>query len=123
MEFGQHCYCGADFTHGGNGTVLPWSSCNVACAGQTSENCGGSSKLSLYRNAALTPARPILTKGWSAAGCLAKPASSHNLGAFVTTSTSMTIEKCVGVCAQRNFTLAGLESAVSDLYTMWIRIY
>ncbi|KIM95067.1 hypothetical protein OIDMADRAFT_149202 [Oidiodendron maius Zn] len=46
VEFAQECYCGVVL---GNGTTLIDSStCDMACTGDSSEICGGSSALDLY---------------------------------------------------------------------------
>ena len=54
VEFGQECYCGVVL---GNGT-LPTSGCNKPCKGDSTEICGGSSKLNLFVASDLESSQP-----------------------------------------------------------------
>lgn len=49
LQFGEQCWCGNTLdTAGGAGAVLPSSSCNSPCNGDTTTLCGGTWALSLY---------------------------------------------------------------------------
>jgi hypothetical protein len=46
VEYGRECYCGVVL---GNGTVsAPQTECNVACAGDKTQSCGGPSRLNIF---------------------------------------------------------------------------
>jgi len=48
LENGKDCYCGNATTNGAS--TAPDSDCNIMCAGDASENCGGTYSLGLYWN-------------------------------------------------------------------------
>jgi len=53
MEYGTECYGGYFITPGS--VHAAESSCNVGCAGNSSQLCGGGYRIQLYRNTYLTP--------------------------------------------------------------------
>lgn len=47
LEYGDECYC--DFTLQNNGVIeISEDSCSMACAGNSSETCGGLNALNLF---------------------------------------------------------------------------
>jgi len=51
-EYAQECYCGNSFANGGTGQLIePWL-CDAPCKGRSTENCGGSRTLTLYKASA-----------------------------------------------------------------------
>ena len=44
-EFADECYCGLSFSNGGAPT--PLSDCNMPCAGNATEFCGGPNRLNV----------------------------------------------------------------------------
>ena len=48
VEYAQECYCGNSFTNGGGASAS--SGCTMACNGDITQSCGGSSRLSVFSN-------------------------------------------------------------------------
>lgn len=97
---GNTCYCGNTISNGG--TLQPSAgSCNINCAGNTAQICGGSSSISLYG--------PSST--WNYAGCYGDASSTRPLAAVWVNSaySGMTVENCQSYCGANNYTFAGLE--------------
>lgn len=138
VEFGRECYCGDSLT---NGASLDKTSttCNMACSGNPSINCGGSNGLQLYENpsvynaktqsiaassssvyaagaAATAAVMSKLPNGWGPAkvGCIQEVSGRALTGASAFDSL-LTIEKCVSFCSNKGFSIAGLEYA-SECY-------
>lgn len=74
-EYGVQCFCD-NFVYNGGSLATSQSDCNVACPGNTAENCGAGNRLSMYSKgtpqvysapAAQTSGLPT---GWSYQGCL-----------------------------------------------------
>ncbi|OBZ65507.1 putative fungistatic metabolite [Grifola frondosa] len=129
MEYGRECYCGNTFANGG-GAALAASSCNFPCAADKANTCGGNWALSLYKQGSVDIAQlPApsqntstststsssgsnssinLPRGWSAGGC-ALDTPQRTLNAYAFTGADMTVTNCVAACADKGFTIAGLE--------------
>jgi hypothetical protein len=100
-EAGNQCFCGDTFT---GGTVLPSSSCYVACAGNSSESCGASWVMDLY-NATGATVKPNGIDGF--AGCYTDTAT---LNGYSYSSSFMNSNVCLAQCKSRGFTYAGTEN-------------
>lgn len=63
--------CGNSIVNGG--TPISASKCNMACAGNSSEFCGGPNALNVYNNtAAVSKPAPVITSqigNWTSIGC------------------------------------------------------
>ncbi|KAI6128107.1 copper radical oxidase-like protein [Pisolithus croceorrhizus] len=120
VEYANECYCGMTLDNGSGPT--PASSCDMTCAGNASEYCGGPDHLNLY-NYTGTPATtdntgggtsteffitPSLSGGWTYGGCYVDNANGRVLGDELD-SNDMTVESCVAHCTADSFTIAGLE--------------
>ncbi|KZT55639.1 WSC-domain-containing protein, partial [Calocera cornea HHB12733] len=53
VEYGSQCFCGNTLANGAGGTTAS-SDCNMACAGNSAETCGGSYRLNLYSHIGAT---------------------------------------------------------------------
>lgn len=116
VEYSSQCFVGNTIVP--PATVLndtsspPSSQCNMICAGDSSEICGGSGVLSVYTNPKYT-ANPIATTpigGYVAAGCLTDSQNSVGLRALDGPSmadASMTEELCVSYCQNSSYRYAG----------------
>jgi glucan 1,3-beta-glucosidase len=49
VEYGQECYCDNTLQHGGGPAPDGGALCNMACAGNSAETCGGPNRLDLYQ--------------------------------------------------------------------------
>ncbi|KAI9462093.1 copper radical oxidase-like protein [Boletus coccyginus] len=125
-EYADECYCDSTLNHGSAPT--PLTDCDMACAGNSSEYCGGPNRLNLYNNTASgststgggttggggTSTGGGTTSGsgvpgtWSYAACYVDNANGRVLGNELDSSTT-TVESCIAYCSSSNFTLAGIE--------------
>ena len=49
VEYADECYCGNTFSNGGGPAPDGASGCNMVCAGNSSEYCGGPNRLDVYK--------------------------------------------------------------------------
>lgn len=101
VENGNECYCGNTLTNNGaSGTVIAESNCATACAGDTSQKCGGGWTVGTSQKTTVT---------FTALGCYVD-GSDRMLRAYTTAlSSSMTTEKCLGICLERGYKLAATQ--------------
>jgi len=117
VENGSNCFC-SNVTTAGSASA-PDSACNVVCAGNSSETCGGSSSLNIFSNGA--PPGPIPTivpsveaPAFQLAGCYNDSNSQMTLSTQVTVQGAQfnnTVGNCIDSCNSAGFTVAGLEFA------------
>lgn len=128
VEYSHECYCGNSFSNGGT-QQKDMSGCNMPCAGNASEYCGGSNRLNVYNFNNTFPASAIPTAGVSASSTQSAPASASTsavpnwayLGCYTdathtrtllnvqAANNAPTVETCISACAQGGYTLAGVE--------------
>ncbi|KAJ7479512.1 glyoxal oxidase N-terminus-domain-containing protein [Mycena latifolia] len=123
-EFADECFCGPAIVNGG--APEPASDCNMACAGNISEFCGGPNRLTVYNYTGTDlPPPPVGGGGGGAAGGVTAiatdlPSPWAYVGCFVdgatgrvltteTDNANLTMEICVATCDAQNFTIAGGE--------------
>ncbi|KAK0111496.1 hypothetical protein ONS95_001851 [Cadophora gregata] len=103
-EYSSECYCGNTLP------TVSSSSCNMGCsASGSTEICGGPNALSVSTNSALVTSN-IAAASWFAQGCYSDNYPSRVLASTSTTSSTLTIEKCITFCNGAGYTLAGLEN-------------
>ena len=130
-EYGDECYCD-NFIN--PSALLNQAKCYYACAGNSTENCGGANRISLYNNTLFNPTNVNTALPTAAAGASiptatvpAAPLASNYLGcatdlvtsgqralanATLLNSVNMTIEMCATYCTvTNNYALYGLEYA------------
>ncbi|KAG4411385.1 hypothetical protein IFR04_015473 [Cadophora malorum] len=126
VEYSQQCWCGNSFANGG--TLAPTtpdglSGCNMLCAGNLSEYCGGGNRLNVYNFnnaiATITASAPAPTGTgpaikptigpYSYYGCQTEGTTARALAGAAMASDSMTLEMCQAFCAAGNFALFGVE--------------
>ena len=66
-EYSQECYCGNALV--GGSVAAPAGDCNMGCSGNSSEACGGPSRLTVFENPALIPVHDPGPNGWTLIGC------------------------------------------------------
>lgn len=103
VEFGDECWC--DNVIRGIGTSVSSTDCNMPCSGNTSETCGGSNRINVYR---FTPSGSFVP-----IGCYTDSRSNRTLG-FVgdfpgAKEEGMIIEPCQGACQNAGYVFAGVE--------------
>ena len=55
VEFGQECYCGNTLANGLGQPLSDDSQCNMPCAGDNSEQCGGNWVMNLFKSQTSAP--------------------------------------------------------------------
>ncbi|RFU33902.1 hypothetical protein B7463_g2402, partial [Scytalidium lignicola] len=113
VEYADECYCGNSLQ---NGAAPASSGCNMACAGNSAETCGGSNRLNIYSHGGSTspPPPPPPSGGWKLLGCYTDSVAARTLanGEGVTGGpTAMTVELCQAACSAGGFSYAGVEYA------------
>lgn len=130
-EYSVQCFCGSSFAAGAGPT--PLSDCNMVCAGNSSEFCGGPNRLNVYNYTGSLPSGPSnpgggngggggggagsgvspvesgLPTGWTYAACYVDNAFGRIFQTQLPDDPNLTVESCVSSCNSQNFTLAGME--------------
>ncbi|KAJ7173130.1 glyoxal oxidase N-terminus-domain-containing protein [Mycena crocata] len=111
VEYASECYCGDKFqaTASGGGSAAPAGDCSMACAGESTQQCGAGNRLSMY--SIVVAVAPVLPTGWTYAGCVQEPSSGRTLANYSFTDPGMTVDKCVATCNSKGFRMAGAEYA------------
>jgi hypothetical protein len=113
LEYTRECYCGSALV---NGAALAGADnqCNMPCSGNSSEICGGPSRMSIYAvgNMTITPV-PVVQKtnlptGWSYQGCL-QDTVQRVLPFQIDMLTNLTASACLTLCGQYGYNAAGME--------------
>ncbi|EPS39555.1 hypothetical protein H072_6644 [Dactylellina haptotyla CBS 200.50] len=107
LESAKQCFCsdniGYDRQPGQTG-------CTAACAGDSSQICGGSSRLSIYQNTKWSPTVvPADVLGWQYSGCWSE-ISGRAIRGYSFSSTGMSTSLCISTCKSKGYTVAGLEN-------------
>ncbi|EIN04521.1 galactose oxidase [Punctularia strigosozonata HHB-11173 SS5] len=133
MEYADECYCDAAIENGGAPT--PLGDCDMTCAGNSTEFCGGSNRLNVYNYTGTdlpprtpgnnggggggggnngAPVFPVLSglpSGWTYAACYVDNANGRVFTTELNDNPTLTVEGCINSCRSQNFTLAGMEFA------------
>ncbi|KIP07197.1 hypothetical protein PHLGIDRAFT_513029 [Phlebiopsis gigantea 11061_1 CR5-6] len=126
-EFATQCFCGLDFAAGSGPT--PLADCDMPCAGNSSEFCGGPNRLNVYNFTGTLPHGPTpvggggggvpvfpVTSGlptpWEYAACYVDNAFGRILPTELPDNQNLTVESCIDSCSSQNFTLAAMEFSV-----------
>ncbi|CAG7852527.1 SubName: Full=Related to glyoxal oxidase {ECO:0000313/EMBL:CCA74839.1} [Serendipita indica DSM 11827] len=102
LEWGQGPFCGPSLPP----TQVTDGRCNMPCQGDTTEICGGSLGLSVYR---YTSSNLTNYKTWSYDNCYVDSIWNRVLPNSKFVSGPMTIEKCLDACDAAGYTYAGLK--------------
>lgn len=116
----NECYCGNSLTNNGaTGAVVASSNCASACAGDSSQKCGGGYYMNVYSKAAVRFLSMVISfcilltlsvriTQWTSQGCYIDTDPRILRGSF-TDASGMTTEKCIGICSAAGYTIAGTE--------------
>lgn len=102
LEYGGECWCGN--TLNSKATQVNLTDCNMACTGNTTEYCGGSSRLNLYAKNGTTPGgstgptNKAAVGSYGFQGCYTEATSSRALSSSSYADDSMTLESCAAFC-------------------------
>jgi hypothetical protein len=127
VEYANECYCDSQIAASAESS----SACTMACAGNSTEICGGSNAINIYNST--TPASTGTggpAKGVNATeilpftyqGCYTdNNASGRALMYQQPDNTSMTVESCISVCSGLGYTIAGMEYSKQCFCDNYIR--
>jgi len=105
LEFATQCYCGDQLTS--QATQVTERGCFQACAGDKTQTCGGSSRLSLWgtgKPIILQPPRnPSSVGSYKYAGCYKDNQGRKAMPVGKPGGSSLTLEKCATACAGYNY--------------------
>ncbi|RDW68089.1 hypothetical protein BP6252_09485 [Coleophoma cylindrospora] len=106
LEYGGECW--ADTTL--EATNASTSDCKMTCSGNTTQICGGASRLTVYHRRNSTTPKPsansAAARGFAAIGCVAEPLNGRLLATQLAARDNMTVEACMGLVQEAN-TVAG----------------
>ncbi|CAK5270562.1 unnamed protein product [Mycena citricolor] len=134
-EYAAQCYCGTSIYV--NASKISTASCNMLCAGDGQQFCGGPNALSMYNYTGIDrPTGPIgggggggappqtgtpvfiaanLPKPWSYSGCYVDNAFGRILQTQQPDNANLTIASCVAACAAAGATVAAAEFSVHSM--------
>lgn len=115
VEYGRECYCSRSIAV--SASLADETTCSFACAGNSSEICGGSSRINVLHNTSdIASAQPPSTNagppGWGFLGCYVDSVQSRTLPygtATIGGATNMTVANCVQACQLQDYQYAGVE--------------
>ncbi|KAG6815134.1 hypothetical protein H0H93_010852 [Arthromyces matolae] len=115
VEFGGECYCDYSIQY----PAVPdnATSCNIPCAGNANETCGGASRINVFSSGKPLPTIPATVTGpnattWKYDGCYTDNSTAiiRTLPLHLEPTTgSVTPQSCVNTCFAAGKTLAGVE--------------
>ncbi len=115
-QYSTWCFCGASYGRSG-----PADNCNMKCAGNQAETCGGTWANSVYQLGAAPPPAPTPPAPSSAAvslGCFRDQGdpngtNGRDLNGLAVNNPSMTTEACNQTCVSKGFPYAATQ------YSTW----
>ena len=108
VEYGRECYCGKALN---SPSKLNAGDCEMSCAGNKRQFCGGPSRLSVYNLTTWTAPTPPpkVAGGWDYVSCFMEPMGRRALTQLVKAEDKMTVDTCTQACASIDLPYAGLE--------------
>jgi len=114
VEYSNECYCGD--TIAASGALSTATDCNMPCAGNATELCGGASRLNIFKS---TTAKPVASgpvtnpgpPGWPFLGCYTDSTAARTLtvNGLVAGAAPLSIALCTQACQKQGYTMAGAE--------------
>ncbi|KAF7884514.1 uncharacterized protein EAF02_004850 [Botrytis sinoallii] len=108
MEYSNECYCGVTINAGSvlqESTIPSVNGCNMLCAGDSGEYCGGGSRLNMYQfngtiSATSGPITVMNLTGWNYLGCYNESTRGRALSGLENPIPGMnnSVEACSMVC-------------------------
>lgn len=102
VEYGNECYCSwvLPITF----ETRPDSDCNMACAGTSTQSCGGPNRVTVFKSDAsiAIPANPTIPN-YGYKGCYTDDAYNRILVSSVLRDDGMTVERCASTCSGSHY--------------------
>ncbi|KAL7410783.1 glycosyl hydrolase family 71-domain-containing protein [Mrakia frigida] len=107
LEFGEECYC-SDTLDNGGGLTSTSTNCNKPCTGDSSETCGGTGYMSLYKT---TDTSCIVARSdtYTDLGCFTDKSTPILTGGVMTSTSTNTPTTCMSYCSNLGYAYAGVE--------------
>ncbi|KAL5598844.1 uncharacterized protein BROUX77_005877 [Berkeleyomyces rouxiae] len=108
LEYYGICFCGQTI----NSSPLEADQCNFPCNGNSSEVCGGNSKISVWADPTFGDFSEVTTADYKASGCWSDDSSEGRALSWkqeALDGSKMTPEMCLGSCKDGGYPYAGLE--------------
>ncbi|CCA72580.1 related to glyoxal oxidase precursor [Serendipita indica DSM 11827] len=109
LEYSQECYCDNSIQNGGAAAA---DGCNMMCAGDATQTCGGGYRLSVYKSSKSLPAPLPSYNTWGYQGCYTDNTAARSLTVPMAVTGGMTPQKCLDACRGAGYTYAGMEYSV-----------
>ncbi|PSN62989.1 WSC-domain-containing protein [Corynespora cassiicola Philippines] len=106
-EYSSECWCGFQI----QGSESHPDGCDMVCAGDESQTCGGPSRLSVYTSGASEPQTNAGVNAYSLLGCYSDSVHTRTLSHKVAVEGYMSVSKCTAECKVRGYSLSGVEYA------------
>jgi hypothetical protein len=115
MEYYKQCFC--DNWIRNSAVQEPLSDCNTPCAGNSAQQCGGPSRLTVYSTqtnlTVIPPPKQNLSPGngnWRYMGCVIDNANQVRVfQSQIILTTNNTADTCLGQCAKYGYPAGGME--------------
>ncbi|KDR73047.1 hypothetical protein GALMADRAFT_142740 [Galerina marginata CBS 339.88] len=114
-EFSDECYCGSTLVDGGVIATDP-TTCNMGCAGNTTQACGGPNRLSVYSSVKPVVALPVpsamktgLPGNWTYAGCLRETSVGKMFPEQIIWIGNNSALACMNQCHAFGYSASGVE--------------
>ncbi|PFH45768.1 hypothetical protein AMATHDRAFT_71106 [Amanita thiersii Skay4041] len=91
------------------GNLTSSDECNLPCARNNTELCGGKNQILIYHDGAPGPSAAQTVGSWKYQGCYIDSTDSRTLLARIPLSGGTTIERCTQACKLNGYTFSGLE--------------
>ncbi|KAF3484451.1 uncharacterized protein GIQ15_03775 [Arthroderma uncinatum] len=101
LEYGRECYCGN--SKGAGSMQVSETECKDPCGGDSSETCGASYRISIYKDTTWIPTINPKIPGYEYSGCYNDSASSRTLSDSFVYNEKMTVELCAAFCNGTNY--------------------
>ena len=119
MEYASQCFCGNQIIQGGTKDTANPSGCNMNCAGNANEICGGPNRMSIYSN--YTGTVPViqppvqqntsLPGNWKYVGCLTDAAggATRTFPWQIILPQNNSAQNCLSQCSAYGYGRGGME--------------
>lgn len=104
VDGGTNCYCGNTWT---GGQTLPDSSCTTPCPNNSSQICGGTNIISVYKTAGAPVTAAKQPTAWI--GCYGEPSTGRALNGYSYSISPMSSRVCRTACLAKGYSIAGVE--------------
>ncbi|KAI1084815.1 WSC-domain-containing protein [Whalleya microplaca] len=118
VEYGRECYCG--YSPKTSAVLSPEKDCSMTCKGNSTQICGGSSRISIWNNTLYVPTRNLATVNnglYAYLGCYTEGTNGRALSKGTsassksdsTNNSKMTVELCASYCGTKGYKYMGVE--------------